>query len=129
MQEERHLVGVVGIGQLQGLGIEVFIGHAPGVLEADVAFLDAALVHYPVAVAAEEGIHVVEVAAPAIHEHAVVAHLGQLLAQAGKAAFTADALDDRAPWCGRHGQGNGLQAPIGTRAGGVEVVEVQALLA
>ena len=51
------------------------------------------------------------------------------MTQAGEPAFAADALDDRTPRRRRDCQGNGFQAAVGARTGGVEVIEVQALLA
>ena len=120
---------MVGIGQLEGLGVEILVGHAPGILEVDIRLGHAALVDHAVAIAAEEGIHVVEVAASAINEHAVIALRRELLAEAGIAAFTTDPLDDGASRGGRYGQGDGFQAAIGAGARGVKVVEEQALLA
>jgi len=129
LQEERLLPGVIGIGQLEGLPVQVLVGHAPGILETDFAFIDAALVDDAVAVAAEKRIHVVEVAAPAVDEYRVIAFGGQLLAETGVVAFAADALDDRAARGRRDRQGDGFQAAVGTGAGGIEIVEVQALAA
>ena len=51
------------------------------------------------------------------------------MTQAGEPAFAADSLDDRTPRRRRDCQGNSLQATVGARTGGIEVIEVQALLA
>ena len=120
---------MVLVGHFHRLGVEVFVGHAPGVLEVDLGLGHAALVDDAVAVAAEESVHVVEIAAPAIDEDGVVTLGHELLAEAGIAALAPDALDDGAARRGRHRQGNRLQAAVGAGAGGIEVVEIEAFAA
>ncbi|MNE11555.1 hypothetical protein D3C80_1043190 [compost metagenome] len=120
---------MVGVGHPHCLGIQILVGHAPGVGELDVLLRHAALVDDAVAVAAEEGVHVVEVAAPAVDEHAVVALRAELLAETGEAALAADALDDGASRGRRYRQGDGFQTAVSAGTGGIEVVEEQAVLA
>ncbi len=129
LQQERFFGGKVDIGQIQRLTIKVFVSHAPGILEVNVLFLDAALINDAVTVAAEKGVHVVEVATSAIDEDAVITHAGQLLTQAGKTTLTTDAFDHRAAWRWRNGQGNGLKTTVSACTCGVEVVEVKTLFA
>ena len=94
LQEEGLALGMIRVGDLEGLLVKILIGHAPGVLEGHIAFRHAALVDNAVAIAAEEGIHVVEVAAPAVDKHAVITKGFELLTQAAITGFTANALDD-----------------------------------
>ena len=117
---------MVGVRLAQRLGIEVLVAHAPRVLEGNQLVGGAGLVHDTVAVSGEEGVHVVEIAPPPIEEDAVVATVLQLPAQARVAGFAARALDDGAARCRGHGQGDGLQAPDGARAGRVEIAEEKA---
>ena len=129
LQEERLAGRMVAIGHLQRLMVEILVGHAPGILEAHLGLIDAALIDDAITIAAEEGVHVVEVSAPAIDEDAVVALRAQLLAQAGIAGLAADALDDGAPRGRRYRQGQRLQTAVGARTRGIEIGEHQAVLA
>ncbi len=129
LQQERLACGCIGVSQLQGLLVQVFIAHAPGVGKGHLVVGYAGLIDHAVAVAGEEGVHVVEVAAATVNEHAVITLRRELLAEAGKAGFAADALDDRATGGRRDRQGDGFQTPGGAGAGGVKLVEVEALLA
>ena len=129
MQEERTVLGKIRIGDFQRLLIKVFITHAPGVSEGHFIVRHAGLIDNAITIASKEGIHVVEVPAPAIHKDAVVTLRAELLAETGEATFTTYAFDDGAARSGRDRQGDGFQPARGARAGRVQIAEVQTLLA
>jgi len=63
----------------------------------------AALVHNAITIAAKEGIHIVEITASAVEEHAVVVLGLELLAQAAVTGLPANTLYDRTSGSRRYG--------------------------
>jgi len=127
VKEKMPPAAVSGIGLPERLAIQVLVRNAPGVLEGDLAALEVRLVDGPVAVAGEEGVHVVEKAAAPVQERDVIAPLPEHVAQ-GVEARVVRPLDQRTAGGGRDGEGDGLQAPVRAGPRRKEAGEEQALL-
>ena len=111
-----------------GLGVGIFVRDAPDVLEGDLVGCVLLLIDDFVAVAAEEGLHVVEIAVAAVEVEYVVALVAQHGAR-GVHAGVAGAFDDALSGTGRQRERHGFQSAYRAVARGEEPVEDQRLAA
>ena len=98
---------MVCICNFEGLLIEIFVRHAPGIFEGNISLGHAALVNDAIAVAAKESIHVIEVTTAAVEKCTVIPLGGELLTKTRITSFTTNTFDDRTPrrWWNRQSDG------------------------
>lgn len=125
MCEERLAVAGVFVERADDLAVGVFVAYAPDVGEGDLPGLVLPLVDDLIAVAREEGLHIVEIAVAAVK----IFHGVTLVAQQGAGRMhprIVRALDDALSRAGRQRKRHGLQPAYRAVTRGIDAVERQA---
>ena len=126
MGEEGFAAAGVFVQRPQRLGVGILVAYAPDVGERDLLGGVLTLVHDVVAVAREEGLHVVEIAVAAVEILYGVAFFAQH-GPRGVHAGVVLPLDDALAGAGRERQRDGLQSAYGAVTRGEEPFEGQPL--